>query len=121
MFYYQTRVKRGDRGAYYFTEPSTYKRYVGIFDIKARKIPNMFPNLPRSLNDKIWHFKRQLECIEENWDVFCMCLTAQQYKRFHARAKYKRLQRKDYIRFALDNFPEESRIYYKACRQLLNY
>ena len=121
MYYYQTKVKKGSRGAYYFTEPSTYKRYVGIFDIKTRKIPNIFPSLPRSINDKIWHYKRNLECADENWDVFIMCLTAQQYRRFHKKAKFKRLHRKDYIRFALANFSEESRIHYKACRQLLNY
>jgi len=122
-FYYQQKVKKGTNGAYYYIEPSGYRRYVSFWDVRKRKIPALFPNLPVELNRLIWHFKQQLECSEKRWDNFIMDLTTYQYinlkKKVKAHTDHVCVAK--FIDFALHSFPANSRIYKKAAKQLLNY
>ena len=122
--YFQKKVQKTNRKAYYFIESSGFRRYVNSFDvIKREGIPFILPNLPRELNDKIWHMKCQLECLHKRWDAFIMSLTANQHILFVRlkQALVGYLRPRFFIAFALDSFPHNSRIYKKAKRQLLNY
>ena len=122
-FFYQTKVIKGTFGAYFFIEPTNYKRYVSFWDVRKRskKDWNLFSQLPDSINQIIWHFKRQLECSEERWDNFLMSLTTPQYISFKSKTKGNAVYVKGYISFALQKFPAESRIFKKAEKQLFNY
>jgi len=124
-FFYQKRVLRGTSGGFYFVEPTGYKRYVDHWDVRQRKIPVMFPQLPDELNVIIWHFKRQLECSTERWDNFIMSLTTAQYQLFKKKTKSLKCAHtpcvRGYISFALQHFPASSRVFKKAEKQLLNY
>ena len=122
-YYFQKQVKKTERNAYYFEESSGYRRYVNEWDVIKRNIPYIFTNLPRELNNVIWHFKSQLECIDKRWGSFIMSLTAIQHIVF-IRAKRRKdvyTRPRHYIIFALNNFHPKSRIYNKALRQLWNY
>ena len=120
MYYYQIPVTKTRRGAYYYIETSKFRRYVPPLDVKERKIPDIFPQLPTEINTKIWHYKMQMECLTERWDSFLMSLTATQYKLFTL-FKQSCVRPRGYLKFALRNFEKSSRIYKKAVRQLLNY
>ena len=124
-FYFQKKVVKGNNGAHYYVEPSGYRRYVDFWDVRKRSPEDifMFPELPKELNQIIWHFKMQLECSENRWDYFVMDLTNNQYHHFKSKAKTHKehLSATNFIYFALHNFPANSRIYNKAQKQLLNY
>ena len=121
--YFQKKVTKGTLGGYYYVESSGYRRYVCFWDVRKRKIPVLFSNLPVELNKIIWHYKRQLECSEKRWDNFLMDLTTHQYhdlkKKVKAHTDHVRVA--EFIGFALRSFPANSRIYKKAAKQLLNY
>ena len=124
-FFFQKRVERGVNGAYFYVESSGWKRYVNHWDVRPRKIPILFPQLPKELNAIIWHFKKQMECSTSRWDNFIMSLTTAQYNKFKHKVNSIEKEHKPcvrtYISFALQNFPANSRVFIKAEKQLYNY
>ena len=120
-YYFQKKVVKTERGAFYYLESSGFRRYINPLDVITRLPQIILPQLPKEINDIVWHYKSQLECARSRWFHFIMSLTLNQYICFNNRKKGKYVRPSSSLKFALNNFDVSSRIYKKAFRQLLNY
>ena len=128
--YMNKKIYLGRSGGWFYFKNDGRKLYCSEKQLLFTKIKPgykepLFPQLPKTVEDIIVEYKKQLEAIDNNWYRFLLSLTQHQRQVFCETVGSRTGREVDVLKksitLALKHFKGNSRIYRKALLQLNNY